>query len=207
MAIKPQTFNFIDLFAGIGGMRLGFEAAGGSCQLTCEIDPYALKTYKLNYKKSDLDHIYVNDIFDLESSLVKKLKPDVLVAGFPCQPYSIAGLRKGLGDKRGQVFEEIIRLLRDAKPEAFLLENVKGMLSHDKGRTYREIMKPMLEKSGYSVKEEVLNSMTHGNVPQNRERLFIVGFRSRAKIDSFQFPARVNLTKTIDSCLRAEGTP
>jgi DNA (cytosine-5)-methyltransferase 1 len=199
-----SSFTFIDLFAGIGGMRLGFEAAGGRCVLTCEIDQHALETYKLNFKKSDSEHVYVNDIFDLESSVVKKLKPDVLVAGFPCQPYSIAGLRKGLGDKRGQVFGEIIRLLRDAKPEAFLLENVKGMVSHDKGRTYREIMKPMLEKSGYIIKEEVLNTMTHGNVPQNRERLFIVGFRSSHKIGDFSFPKPIKLLKSIDNCLWPE---
>lgn len=199
-----SSFTFIDLFAGIGGMRLGFEAAEGECVLTCEIDPHARRTYESNYDYAPHQHSYEDDIFDLKSSKVKQLKPDVLVAGFPCQPYSIAGLRKGLGDKRGQVFEEIIRLLRDAKPEAFLLENVKGMLSHDKGRTYREIMKPMLEKSGYFVKEEVLNSMTHGNVPQNRERLFIVGFRSRAKIDSFHFPAPIKLSKSINNCLRSK---
>ena len=197
-----SSFTFIDLFAGIGGMRLGFEEAGGECVLTCEIDPHAMDTYKLNYKNAHEDHKYVWDMFDLKSSVVKKLKPDVLVAGFPCQPYSIAGLRKGLGDKRGQVFEEITRLLREAKPEAFLLENVKGMLSHDRGKTYREIMKPMLEEAGYTVKEEVLNSMTHANVPQNRERLFIVGFRTGKKIEKFKFPAPIDLTKTIKSCLR-----
>jgi len=197
-----SSFTFIDLFAGIGGMRLGFEEAGGSCVLTCEIDPHARTTYELNYDYAPRNHSYENDIFDLKSSKVIELKPDVLVAGFPCQPYSIAGLRKGLGDKRGQVFEEIIRLLDEAKPEAFLLENVKGMLSHDRGRTYREIMKPMLEEAGYTVKEEVLNSMTHANVPQNRERLFIVGFRTAEKIEKFKFPAPIKLRKDIKSCLR-----
>lgn len=197
-----SSFKFIDLFAGIGGMRLGFEAAGGECVLTCEIDPHARITYELNYDNPPNQHSYEDDIFDLKSSKVKQLKPDVLVAGFPCQPYSIAGLRKGLGDKRGQVFEEIVRLLREVKPTAFLLENVKGMLSHDNGRTYLEIMKPMLEKYGYAVKEEVLNSMTHANVPQNRERLFIVGFRKGEKIEKFKFPAPIELTKTIKSCLR-----
>lgn len=199
-----RSFTFIDLFAGIGGMRLGFEAVGGRCLLTCEIDSDAWKTYELNFKNRHKSHHYVADIFDLKSDLVKKLKPDVLVAGFPCQPYSIAGLRKGLKDERGQVFEEIIRILRDAKPESFLLENVKGMLSHNGGKTYREIMKPMLQKVGYEVKEEVLNSMIHANVPQNRERLFIVGFRTAKKLNDFRFPNPINLEKQIVDCLKNE---
>jgi DNA (cytosine-5)-methyltransferase 1 len=195
-----KSFKFIDLFAGIGGMRLGFESAGGTCVLTCEIDSHATQTYQLNHSFPDKSHKYAKDIFDLKSSDVPK--HDVLVAGFPCQPFSIAGLRKGLKDKRGQVFEEIIRILKDKQPPAFLLENVKGMLSHNNGDTYNKIMKSMLEDAGYTVKEMVLNSMTHANIPQNRERLFIVGFLDQGKSAKFTFPEKVKLVATIDDCLR-----
>ena len=133
MTTNSKGFTFIDLFAGIGGMRIGFEAAGGSCLLTCEIDDAALETYKLNYRPNH-KHEYFGDICELQSKKVPK--HDVLIAGFPCQPYSIAGLRKGLLDERGTVFMEIIRLLKDKKPKAFLLENVKGIMAHDKGATF-----------------------------------------------------------------------
>ncbi len=197
-----KSFKLIDLFAGIGGMRLGFEDAGGTCVLTCEIDSHAAETYKLNHSSPSKDHVYAKDIFDLKSADVPR--HDVLVAGFPCQPFSIAGLRKGLKDKRGKVFEEIVRILVDRKPAAFLLENVKGMLSHNSGETYNKIMKSMLEDAGYTVKETVLNSMTHANVPQNRERLFIVGFRDASKSQAFQFPEKIKLTKSIEDLLRHE---
>jgi DNA (cytosine-5)-methyltransferase 1 len=197
-----SSFTFIDLFAGIGGMRLGFERAGGTCVLTCEIDSHARETYELNHSAPAKEHVYAKDIFDLKSTDVPN--HDVLVAGFPCQPFSIAGLRKGLKDKRGKVFEEIIRILKDKKPAAFLLENVKGMLSHNDKKTYTEVMKPMLEEAGYKVKEAVLNSMTHANVPQNRERLFIVGFLDESKSQAFKFPGKLKLTTTIEDLLRHE---
>lgn len=188
-----RKFDFVDLFAGIGGMRLAFEAVGGRCVLTCEIDENALKTYKANFKPSH-PHEYVRDIKD-----AKKLpEHDVLVAGFPCQPYSIAGLRKGLKDERGQVFLEIVRILKSSKPRAFLLENVKGMRSHDGGRTF-EFMLQQLESCGYHLRYETLNSSVHANVPQNRERVFVVGFRDKEMTKRFEFPEPVRLTKTIKS--------
>lgn len=191
-------FKFIDLFAGIGGMRIAFEKAGGKCVLTCEINEAALVTYKSNFK-SDSDHIFFNDIIALESELV----PDhnVLVAGFPCQPYSIAGLRKGLKDERGgDIFLAILRILKDNKPDSFLLENVKGMLNHDNGETFK-FMIDSLSNCGYTVQYKVLNSMTHANVPQNRERVFVVGFRSPKKAREFEYPKEVTLTNTIHDCL------
>ena len=196
MANTPK-FKFIDLFAGIGGMRLGFEAAGGVCVMTCEIDEAATETYALNFKPKH-NHIYVGDICKVKSSEVPK--HDVLVAGFPCQPYSIAGLRKGLKDDRGTVFMEIIRILRDKKPTAFLLENVKGILAHDKGRTF-EYMVNLLEDLGYHVRYQTLNSMDHGNIPQNRERVFIAGFRNVEASKKFKFPEPISLTKTIKDAL------
>jgi len=125
-------------------------------------------------------------------------KHDILLAGFPCQPYSIAGLRKGLKDERGQVFLEIIRILKSSKPQAFLLENVKGMRSHDGGRTF-QYMCDQLESCGYYIQFETLNSAVHANVPQNRERVFVVGFRDKEMAENFKFPEPIRLTKTIKS--------
>ena len=176
-------------------MRLAFEAVGGRCVVTCEIDEAALTTYQANFNPKH-QHTYVRDIKD-----AKKLpKHDVLVAGFPCQPYSIAGLRKGLKDARGQVFLEIIRILKSSKPQAFLLENVKGMRSHDGGRTF-EYMCEQLKSCGYHIRDETLNSAVHANVPQNRERVFVVGFRDKEMAENFKFPGKKTLKKTINKCI------
>jgi DNA (cytosine-5)-methyltransferase 1 len=195
--VEKKSFTFIDLFAGIGGMRIGFERAGGQCVLTCEIDEAATETYRLNYQPNH-GHVYAGDICALESRNVPK--HDVLVAGFPCQPYSIAGLRKGLKDERGTVFMEILRILGDKKPKAFLLENVKGIMAHDKGATFK-YMVSLLEELGYNLRFQVLNSMVHANVPQNRERVFIVGFRNKKAATAFVFPKEIKLTKTIHDLL------
>ena len=193
-----MSFKFIDLFAGIGGMRIAFEKAGGECVLTCEINEAALTTYKANYKPK-ADHIYYNDILTLESKIVPK--HNVLVAGFPCQPYSIAGLRKGLKDERGgNVFLAILRILKDKKPDSFLLENVKGIMSHNKGQTF-QFMIDSLSRCGYKIQHKVLNSMTHANVPQNRERVFVVGFIDPEKAQNFEYPKETKLTNTIHGCL------
>jgi len=193
--------KFIDLFAGIGGMRIAFESAGAECVLTCEINEDALTTYKANFK-SNSNHIYHNDILTLTKDIVPA--HNILVAGFPCQPYSIAGLRKGLKDERGgDVFLSILKILKERKPDAFLLENVKGMLNHDKGETFA-FMKKSLEDCGYFTANKVLNSMEHANVPQNRERVFLVGFKDEAKLKNFTFPSEVKLTKTIHDCLETE---
>jgi len=195
--VTSTSFSFIDLFAGIGGMRIGFESAGGACVLTCEIDDYAMETYRLNHSPGK-GHKYVGDILSLKSNEIPK--HDVLVAGFPCQPYSIAGLRKGLQDDRGAVFMEIIRILKDKKPKSFLLENVKGIMAHDKGATF-DYMLSLLEGIGYHMRYQVLNSMEHANIPQNRERVFIVGFLNLESAKAFEFPKKMKLSKTIHSAL------
>jgi DNA (cytosine-5)-methyltransferase 1 len=193
-----MSLKFIDLFAGIGGMRIAFEDAGAECVLTCEINEDALKTYKANFKGNN-NHIYHNDILTLTKDIVPK--HNILVAGFPCQPYSIAGLRKGLKDERGgDVFLAILRILKERSPDAFLLENVKGMLNHDKGETFAFMLNSLAD-CGYVLTQKVLNSMEHANVPQNRERVFVVGFRDGAKLQKFEFPSEVKLTKTIHDCL------
>ena len=186
MKSKNPSFTFADLFAGIGGMRMAFERAGGACVLTSEIDSHARATYvNQRWASDDGRHIYVNDVVDL-GNMAKAKTPDfdVMVAGFPCQPYSIAGLRQGFDDEkgRGQVFLSMLDILRKKRPKAFLLENVRGMLSHDAGRTIAYMVE-RLRGCGYDLlTPTVLNSMTHGGVPQNRERVFIIGFRRDLKV-------------------------
>lgn len=192
-----MSFTFIDLFAGVGGMRIGFERAGGQCVLTCEIDPHAAKTYYANFE-APRKHVHHGDILTLSSGSVPK--HDILVAGFPCQPYSIAGLRRGLEDQRGAVFMEVVRILREVKPRALLLENVKGILAHDRGATFA-YLRTLLEDAGYTTVAQTLNSMTHANVPQNRERVFIAGFRDSRMAGKFEFPEPVRLTRSVAGCL------
>lgn len=184
---------------------MAFESVGGSCTLTSEINEHALRTYKSQkWKNENPNHKYINDVVELgRLSKARIPQHDVLVAGFPCQPYSIAGLRQGLDDEkgRGQVFLSILDILKKAQPKAFMLENVKGMLSHDGGRTV-SFMCEELAKKGYQVFEPtVLNSMTHGGVPQNRERVFIVGFRKDLGDVEFSFPDQIKMGKTLKQTL------
>jgi DNA (cytosine-5)-methyltransferase 1 len=195
-----QSFTFADLFAGIGGMRLAFEKFNGQCVLTSEIDKHARETYMEQDWVATKSHVFVNDVVELGNMSSDQIpKHDILIGGFPCQPYSIAGLRQGLKDEkgRGQVFLSIRDVLKKAQPKAFLLENVKGMLSHDSGKTI-EFMVKQLEDQGYRVLEPtMLNSMTHANIPQNRERVFIVGLRDNVEKVTFEFPEEVKLTATL----------
>ncbi|WP_324782874.1 DNA (cytosine-5-)-methyltransferase [Mesobacillus jeotgali] len=165
-----MEIKFIDLFAGIGGIRLGFEKAMQTfgietkCVLSSEIDSKAAETYKINFGETpsgDIHEIHEIDEFDF------------LLAGFPCQPFSYAGKQKGFGDTRGTLFFEIERILEKYRPKGFLLENVRGLVSHDKGRTLKTIIEN-LEKLNYRVKYLILNSSNFG-VPQNRVRIYIVG--------------------------------
>lgn len=195
-----MKFTFSDFFAGIGGMRLAFEKCGGKCVTTVEINSKAMETYNLNFK-DEKNHIFHDDILTLDKINDKLPYSDIFLAGFPCQPYSIAGLRKGLKDVRGgEVFTAIIKLLKAKKPRAFLLENVKNMKSHDNGKTFKYMIN-QLEKCGYYTKNATLNSMEHANIPQNRERVFIVGFKKYDQTFKFNFPNKVKLTKTIHDCL------
>jgi DNA (cytosine-5)-methyltransferase 1 len=169
-----MKLKFIDLFAGTGGIRIGFENAcrklgiETECVLSSEIDKEACETYKLNFKEMPL-----GDIHDIHG-----IKPfDVLLGGFPCQPFSYAGKQKGFGDTRGTLFFQIERILKENKPKFFLLENVRGLTTHDKGRTFSTIIKA-LEKLGYGVTYLLLNSSNFG-VPQNRIRVYILGVRNK----------------------------
>jgi len=193
--------NFIDLFSGIGGIKLGFEKNGFTSVFSTDFDAYCKTTFDYNFSKNFQINaeLYLKDIAQVSSDIFPKF--ELLTGGFPCQPFSIAGYRKGFTDKgRGDLFYEIIRILRDRKPKAFLLENVKNLKNHDKGNTLKLIYSE-LENIGYYVKDAVLNTMEYGNLPQNRERIYILGFLSKNEFDKFQFPKKIKLTKNIHDCL------
>ncbi|HYM65492.1 MAG TPA: DNA cytosine methyltransferase [Candidatus Sulfotelmatobacter sp.] len=173
--IKSNNFKFIDLFAGIGGMRIAFEKAGGECVFSSDNDKFCQITYK---------HFFKDDIYgDITLKETKKLIPEgfnILLAGFPCQPFSSIGKRQGFRHAtQGTLFHDIIEILKTHQPEAILLENVAGLINHDKGDTYK-IIKENLDKlsntTGYWIIDKVINASEYG-VPQHRKRIYIVGFR------------------------------
>lgn len=190
-------FNTIDLFAGVGGIRLGFENAGFKTVFANDFEPQCKDTYDLNFKDSKL---IVEDMRKIGIDDLPKF--DFLLGGFPCQAFSIAGYRHGFKDKkdRGNLFFDIARIIEERNPEGFLLENVKNLKSHDSGKTF-EIIEKTLEDLGYFVKSKVLNTMEYGNVPQNRERIYIVGFKNKNYFDKFEFPKPVKLTKKVTDLL------
>ncbi len=183
------SFTFIELFAGIGGFRIAFQNVGGTCLFASEWDKYAAKTYEANFQhkpevflKSDITKISANDIPD----------HDILTAGFPCQPFSIAGVTKNnaLGNAhgfehatQGTLFFDVARIIQAKRPRAFLLENVKNLMRHDAGRTYETILNTLEDELGYQVYPELLDARSL--VPQHRERIYLIGFRDPV---SFELP-------------------
>jgi DNA (cytosine-5)-methyltransferase 1 len=189
---NSHDFKFIDLFAGIGGIRLGFESVGGECVFSSEWDKFAQNSYEANFgEKPDGDITLINE---------KNIPSfDVLLAGFPCQPFSNAGLKMGFEDTRGTLFFHIARILNHHKPKIVFLENVKGLKSHNKGNTYR-VIQSTLEEMGYNVYSQVLNAKDFG-VPQNRERIYIVGFLDNV---DFSFPQPLSKKVKVGDILEAE---
>ena len=181
---KWDEFTFIDLFAGIGGIRLGFESAGGKCVFSSEFDDDACKTYEANfgeYPSGDITKIEAKDIPDF----------DILLGGFPCQAFSIIGKKEGFANETcGTLFFDIERILKEKRPPAFMLENVRNLVAHDNGNTFKTI-KSHLEALGYHVHAKVLNALDYG-VPQKRERIIIVGFLDNV---AFNFPEPTSLDK------------
>lgn len=164
--------NFLDLFAGIGGFRLGMESAGHECISFCEIDKFARSSYKAIHDTEG--EIEIHDITTVTDEEVREIgHVDVICGGFPCQAFSIAGHRRGFEDTRGTLFFEIARFASILKPKYLFLENVKGLLNHDRGNTFKTIL-GALDGLGYDVEWQVLNSKNFG-IPQNRERVFIIG--------------------------------
>ena len=171
-------YKFIDLFAGIGGFRIAAEEFGWECVFSSEIDKAAARAYYENFKDYPLGDITKIDEKDIPSH-------DILCAGFPCQPFSVGGYRKGFEDTRGTLFFDIARILAYHQPRFFILENVPGLVTHDNGKTF-EIIKATLKELGYMIWYDVLNGVEFG-VPHNRRRIFIVGFREKKDFEQFNF--------------------
>lgn len=189
------AFTFIDLFAGIGGLRLGFESIGGRCVFTSEWDKYSQQTYRANFP--DDDHEIAGDIRAIEARDIPQ--HDVLLAGFPCQPFSVAGVSKknALGrphgfacDAQGTLFFEVARIIKHHRPAAILLENVRNLVGHDKGRTFGVIREVLTEELGYTIDWRVIDARSW--VPQHRERIFIAGFREDCgfSLSKLRLPAK-----------------
>lgn len=190
LPVDNPKFTFIDLFAGIGGFRIAMQNLGGKCVFSSEWDKQAQKTYLLNYGEVPFG--------DITKESTKSFIPDdfdVLCAGFPCQAFSLAGKRLGFDETRGTLFFEVAEIIRRKRPKAFFLENVKGLLIHDKGKTIQTILKILREDLDYYVPEpQIVNAMNFG-VPQHRERIYIVGFRKDQNIKEFNYPAPTDNSK------------
>lgn len=190
MPVENPKFTFIDLFAGIGGFRIAMQNIGGKCIFSSEWDEMAKKTYLLNYGEVPFG--------DITKESTKSYIPDgfdVLCAGFPCQAFSLAGKRLGFEETRGTLFFDVAEIIRRKQPKAFFLENVKGLLIHDKGNTIKTILKVLREDLDYFVPDpQIVNAMNFG-VPQHRERVYIVGFRKDQNVDEFTYPNPTDKTK------------
>ncbi len=206
-----MKFKFIDLFAGIGGFHLAMHRLGGECVFASEIDEYARLTYQENYQKIS-PKLFENDLFnkDIRTVSPKDLPDfDVLCAGFPCQPFSQAGYKRGFEDnhssERGNLFFNIAEILEAKKPKAFFLENVRGLVTHDKGKTFKIIRNILENELGYSFYYKVVHASDYG-LPQLRPRVFIVGFRDEGFMNSFVFPPPVPLKFTMSDVWEGECT-
>ena len=193
-----MDFRFIDLFAGIGGMRLAFQKAGGDCVFSSEWDQFAQKTYESNFGE-----VPFGDITEIDERDIPKF--DIVAAGFPCQPFSSIGKRQGFQHKtQGTLFYDVARIIAHHRPKAFLLENVSGLVTHDKGNTFSTIVET-LEELNYSVSYKVLDSADFG-VPQKRQRIYIVGFNNtKIRKNEFVFPkprsSRIGIGKFVEEGL------
>ena len=201
---KAHSYKCASFFAGVGGIDMGFEKNGFNIVYANEIDPKAVHTYENNFELK----VDCRDIHEVVKELENNIDPfqghkiNLLLAGFPCQAFSIAGYREGFEDKKGRggLFFEIMKIAKIKEPEVIFLENVKNLTTHDKGKTYK-IIKDALESENYHVKELVMNSMLYGNVPQNRERIYIVAFKDEKKYKNFKFPDPISLTKKLSDVI------
>jgi DNA (cytosine-5)-methyltransferase 1 len=197
VGILGVLMTFADLFAGIGGIRIAFERAGFQCVFANDIDAKCKMVYDLNFG----DEMVLGDIADISANQIPDF--DVLTAGFPCQPFSIAGHRKGFEDERSNTFFEVVRILKEKRPRAFLLENVGNLKSHDNENTINVIYKE-LSKLNYYFVDQIMNAMEYGNIPQNRERIYIVGFRDEDDFRRFGFPRKIWLNRKVSDFLEKE---
>ena len=215
-AFVASLFRFVDLFAGIGGMRIPFQELGGQCVFTSELDKFARKTYAANFRENK-NHLFGGDIRPYAAEPERVPQHDVLLAGFPCQPFSIAGVskKKSLGlphglecNAQGTLFYDIARLIKFHRPAVILLENVKNLARHHEGRTFRRILHTLEAELGYEIHTRVICS--NAWVPQKRERIFIVGFResSSFSFDELEVPVRESplLGDILDQCVPSKYT-
>lgn len=191
--MHSEDLTCASFFAGVGGIDLGFENQGFRTIYANEIDEKARETFALNFPHVQLDS---RDIREVQASEVPST--DIIVGGFPCQAFSTEGYQQGFHDEkgRGTLFFELARIIEEKNPRAIFLENVKNLVRHDKGNTLRVILKT-LEDLGYYVTYQVMNVAEYGNIPQGRERIYIVGFKDKSVSERFQFPDKVGLTKTV----------
>jgi DNA (cytosine-5)-methyltransferase 1 len=190
---KDPKFTFIDLFAGIGGFRLAFQNLGGKCVFTSEWDEQAKRTYEINFGE-----VPFGDITKKSTKSFIPEKFDVLCAGFPCQAFSIAGKRGGFEDTRGTLFFDVAEIIKTHQPKAFFLENVKGLRNHDKGKTLATILNVLRNDLHYYVPDPQIINAKHFGVPQNRERIFIVGYRKDLGVDHFEYPEPTDKTVAVE---------
>lgn len=200
---KNRKFTFIDLFAGIGGFHYAFHNVGAECVFSSEWDDHARKTYQHNFEKISPELFasgnFVGDITKIDKKKIPDF--DILTGGFPCQPFSQAGFKKGFSDTRGTLFYDIADIIKVKKPKAFFLENVRGLLAHDNGKTFETIKNVLTEELGYSLFFNIVKASDHG-LPQNRPRLFMIGFKNK-KID-FKFPEKRPLEFTMSDVFGAK---
>ena len=195
--MMSNNMRVCSLFSGIGGIDLAFQQAGFEIIWANEFDRDAAKTYRYNLGD---DHLVERDIKSVNSNEIPDF--DVLVAGFPCQPFSIAGKQKGFDDPRGNLFFEIARIVKDKRPSVIFLENVANLLQHDDGKTFLTIYNALVPY-GYTFKYRVMDAIEYGNIPQHRTRIFIVAFLDNEKCERFEFPEKIKLeTKLNDMLVR-----
>ncbi len=192
-------YKVASLFAGVGGICLGFRQAGAEISYANEYDAKACETYRSFH--GDPDYLHEADVYG--EHVPEGTKVDIVAAGFPCQAFSVAGYRKGFEDDRGVLYTQVQRIVMETEPRAVFLENVKNLMTHDSCRTYK-IIKQSLEDIGYVVTEKILNTMEYGNIPQTRERIYVVAFKEDEKgkgkssaMDAFTYPEKIKLTRGI----------
>lgn len=195
-------YSVASFFAGVGGIDLGFEQTG-KCKTVYanEFDRYASETFELNFPNIKVD---TRDVHEVSVNEVPDI--DIIIGGFPCQAFSIAGYRKGFDDEkgRGELFFELVRMMENKRPRVALFENVKNLVSHDNGNTFRVICE-QLDILGYKYTYQVLNAMNYGNLAQNRERIYIVAFRDETDFQKFHWPLSIPLTATVKDIIDFEG--
>lgn len=194
-----MTYKVLSLFSGVGGIDLGFEQTGQfETILANEFDANAAKTYAMNFDNP----ILVEDIHNIDATKLPDF--DILLSGFPCQAFSVAGYRKGFEDERGDLFFETLRIIKEKRPRVVFLENVKNLVNHDNGNTFK-VIKEALTYHGYYIKYKVMNAKEYGNIPQNRERIYIVGFDNKEDYMNFSFPEKIELQTTLSDIIDFES--